>query len=59
MDLEEEAYNITSTINDIINTAIARKGDKPVELIIDCNADIPSGLLGDEKNTACHYESGR
>ncbi|HBI60006.1 MAG TPA: hypothetical protein DDY31_02140, partial [Lachnospiraceae bacterium] len=49
MDLEEEAYNITSTINDIINTAIARKGDKPVELIVDCNADIPSGLLGDEK----------
>ncbi|MCM1038464.1 MAG: ATP-binding protein [Ruminococcus sp.] len=49
MNLEEEAYNITSTINDIINMAMARKGDKPIELIVDCDASIPSGLLGDEK----------
>ncbi len=49
MDLEEEVYNITSTINDVINTTIARKGDKPIELIVDCNTEIPSGLLGDEK----------
>jgi len=49
MDLEEEAYNITSTINDIINVAMARKGDKKIELIVDCSAEIPSGLLGDEK----------
>jgi len=49
MDLEEEAYNITSTINDIINVAVARKGNKPIELIVDCAADIPDRLLGDEK----------
>lgn len=49
MDIEEETYNITSTINDVINMAMARKGDKPIELIVDCEADIPSGLLGDEK----------
>ncbi len=49
INLEEEAYNITSTINDIINIAMARKGDKQIELIVDCAADIPSGLLGDEK----------
>ena len=49
MNLEEEAYNITSTINDIINMAMARKADKQIELIVDCDADIPSGLLGDEK----------
>lgn len=49
MNLEEEAYNITSTINDIINIAMARKGGKPIELIVDCAADIPSGLSGDEK----------
>lgn len=49
MDIEEEAYNITSTINDIINMAMARKGDKPIELIVDCDANIPCGLLGDEK----------
>lgn len=49
MDIEEEAYNITSTINDIINMAMARKGDKPIELIVECDANIPCGLLGDEK----------
>ena len=49
MNLEEEAYNITSTINDIINIAMARKADRQIELIIDCDANIPSGLYGDEK----------
>ena len=49
INLEEEAYNITSTINDIINMAMARKGGKQIELIVDCAADIPSGLFGDEK----------
>ncbi|MCM1325066.1 MAG: ATP-binding protein [Bacteroidales bacterium] len=49
MPLEEEAYNITSTMNDIINMAMARKGDKPIELIVDCDANIPCSLLGDEK----------
>ena len=49
MDIEEETYNITSTINDVINMAMARKGDKPIELIVDCEADIPCRLLGDEK----------
>lgn len=49
MDIEEESYNITSTINDIINMAMAKKGDKPIEFIVDCDAGIPSELLGDEK----------
>lgn len=49
MNIEEEAYNITSTINDIINMAMARKENKQVELIVDCDANMPSGLLGDEK----------
>lgn len=49
MNLEEEAYNITSTINDIINMAMARKGEKQIEVIVDCAADIPNGLFGDEK----------
>ncbi|MDE7341009.1 MAG: response regulator [Lachnospiraceae bacterium] len=49
MNLEEEAYNITSTINDIINMAMARKADKQIELIVDCDAGIPSGLYGDEQ----------
>ncbi len=49
IELEEEAYNIASTINDVINVAMSRKKDKKIELIVDCDANIPSGLLGDEK----------
>ena len=49
IELEEEAYNITSTINDVINMTLARKSEKNIELIVDCNANIPCALLGDEK----------
>ena len=49
MELEEETYNITSTINDIINMAMARRQGKRVELIVDCDPEIPSALCGDEK----------
>jgi len=49
MSMVEETYNITSTINDVINMSIAQKGDKPIELIVDCDAEIPSGLVGDEQ----------
>jgi len=49
MELEEEAYNITSTINDIINMALARRQGKKIEIIVDCAPDIPCLLLGDEK----------
>ncbi|MBQ7955462.1 MAG: response regulator [Lachnospiraceae bacterium] len=49
IELEEEAYNITSTINDVINMTMARNNEKKVELIVDCDANIPSILLGDEK----------
>lgn len=49
MEIVEEAYNITSTINDVINMTMARKNEKNIELIVDCDAHIPCGLLGDEK----------
>ncbi len=49
MELEEEAYNITSTINDVINMTMARKDKKNIELIVDCDPNIPCGLFGDEK----------
>jgi signal transduction histidine kinase/CheY-like chemotaxis protein len=49
MDIEEETYNIASTINDVINMSMAQRGDKHIELMVDCDADIPSGLVGDEK----------
>ena len=49
MDLVEEPYNLTSTINDVINMAIAQKGSKKLELIVDCDAKIPYTLVGDEQ----------
>lgn len=49
MELVEEPYNITSTINDIMNMAIAKNSEKNLEIIVDCDASIPSSLLGDEQ----------
>ena len=49
IEIEEEAYNISSTINDVIHMAMAYKNDKKIELIIDCDPNIPCELLGDEK----------
>ena len=45
----EENYNITSTINDVINLSMALKDKKKIELVVDCDAGIPSGLIGDEQ----------
>nr|MCR5755738.1 response regulator [Acetatifactor sp.] len=49
IDLEDETYNISSTVNDIVSMAVAKKGDKPLELIINCDPMLPCGLRGDEK----------
>ena len=49
MVLVEESYNITSTINDVINMSMARKSERNIELIVDCDANLPSGLIGDEQ----------
>lgn len=49
MDLAEESYNITSTITDIINMALTMDNGKHLELVVDCDADLPSNLLGDEQ----------
>ncbi len=49
MELEEETYNVTSTINDIINMAQARRNGKKIEIIVNADADLPSVLVGDEK----------
>lgn len=49
MELVEESYNITSTITDIINMALTLENGKKIELIVDCDVDLPSNLLGDEQ----------
>ncbi|MGN0587320.1 MAG: ATP-binding protein [Oscillospiraceae bacterium] len=48
MELITEDFNIASTLNDVINMALTRKSDKPIEIIVKCDPDIPVGLLGDE-----------
>ena len=48
VEIIEEKFNIGSTINDVINMAVTRKGDKDVELIVRVDPDIPMGLVGDE-----------
>ncbi len=49
MDLVEEPYNITSTLNDVMNMTNAQLNGKDLELIVSCDATIPSGLVGDEQ----------
>lgn len=48
-EITEVAYNISSTINDIINMANAMKKGKNIEFIVECDANMPSILLGDEQ----------
>ena len=49
MEVECETYNIASTINDVINMSMALKDKKQIEFIVDCDANIPCALYGDEK----------
>lgn len=48
MELINEKFNIASTLNDVINMSITRKGDKKIEIIVRVDPDIPVGLIGDE-----------
>lgn len=47
--IENENYNLSSTINDVMNMAMAKRGDRDIEIIVDCDIDVPSVLYGDEK----------
>ncbi len=48
MELIEDEFNIASTLNDVINMAVTRKGDKKLDLVVHVDPDIPMGLIGDE-----------
>lgn len=48
-EIVEENYYVSSTIYDVINMSMAKKSEKNLELIIDCDADMPSVLIGDEQ----------
>ena len=48
-EIIEENYYVSSTIYDIINMSMAKKSEKNLEFIVDCDADMPSILTGDEQ----------
>ena len=48
-ELIQENYHITSTIYDVINMTMARKSEKNLELIVNCDISMPSILIGDEQ----------
>lgn len=47
VELKSEPYNITSVINDVVNMASAWNKERNLELIVDCEANLPNSLLGD------------
>lgn len=47
--LSPRAYNITSTINDVMNMTVFQNREKNLQLIFDCNPHIPCLLYGDEQ----------
>ncbi len=49
MELVEESYHLTSIINEVIHMALAYRGTKNLELIVDCDPKIPYMLWGDEQ----------
>jgi len=49
MTTVEEAYNLTSVINDAINICNSKNKDKHLEFIVDCQANIPGKLIGDSQ----------
>ena len=48
MELIEDEFNLASTLNDVINMTMTRMGDKPLELVVRVDTNIPKGLIGDE-----------
>ena len=49
MELVPRPYSITSTLNDVMNTITFENRNKQLEIIFDCNPNIPRLLEGDEK----------
>lgn len=57
LSIYEEPYNLSSVMNDVINMAIAQRGEKQLELIVDCDAKIPCGMVGNSEKI-CRIISG-
>lgn len=48
MDIVNEPYSIASVVQNVVNTAMLRRGFKNIDIIIDCSPNLPKQLLGDE-----------
>lgn len=48
MELVKEPYQISSVLNDVLNIAMIRLAEKPIELKVDVDKTIPEMLYGDE-----------
>lgn len=48
MEIIETKFNMTSILNDVINMAVARKGDKKIEILAQVDPNIPIGLIADD-----------
>ena len=48
LELKPRAYSITSTINDVMNMTTFENREKNLEVIFDCDPNIPRLLEGDE-----------
>ena len=49
MELSPRAYNITSTLKDVMNMTVFDNREKHLEIIFDCDPNIPCLLEGDEQ----------
>ncbi len=48
MNLIEDEFDLSSTINDVVSMAMTRMGNKRLELVVDVDPEIPKGIIGDE-----------
>ncbi len=48
MELICQKYRLSSMLNEIINMAVARKGNKPIEFLVNIDPSVPDLLYGDE-----------
>ncbi len=49
IQIEEESYDLNATIQDVVNRVLAYRNEKKIDFVVECNSEIPRGLLGDEK----------
>ena len=48
LDYAQETYSLSSVITDVVAMAMVRKGRKPIEVLVDCDSEVPRLLIGDE-----------